>query len=106
MVVPNKIGEQGWIELRKQGRLLRKIPGWIQFWDNWTDGRREKITFTVWDGDPGPQFTAWETRYIIDGDGNILFEKRYQVEVEEEDFGPHPLSRPTARRSTSRQATH
>ncbi|HVJ39131.1 MAG TPA: hypothetical protein VM687_15185 [Stenotrophomonas sp.] len=91
MVVPSQIGEQGWIELRKQGRLLRKIPGWIQFWDTWTDGRREKVTFTVWDADPGSRFTAWETRYIFDGNGSLLFEKRYQVEIEEEDFGPHPV---------------
>lgn len=90
MLVPNELGGRGWIELRKQGRVLRKIPGWLQFTDTWTDGRREKIMFNVWNGEPHapPTLMTWETRYVVDGDGNVLLEKYYETFMDDENGDP------------------
>jgi len=86
MLVPSEVAGRGRIELRKQGRTLRIFDGWLQAWDLWGDGQREKFMFTVWNGDPdaSPTGKTWQTRYIVDGDGKVLFEKRYQADSDNE----------------------
>jgi hypothetical protein len=89
-IVPNGVGEKGWIELRKQGRVLRKIPGWLGEFDTWSNGHRDKAMFVAWNGDRNapPTLMTWQTRYVVDGDGNILLEKYYETYMDNENGDP------------------
>lgn len=80
MLIPTEVAGRGQVELRKQGRTLARIPGWLQSWDLWGDGKQEKFTFVIFNGDevsPAVR-TLPMTRYIVGDQGQILLKKDFR----------------------------
>lgn len=90
IVVPTEAAGKGQIELRKDGKLLKRIPGWLNEWAGWRSGEQEKFMFVVWNGDPDAPLTlkTWKTRYVADGNGHVLVEQHYEGFTDSENGDP------------------